>query len=162
MSECDTEHETPPPLSDFDPWKIGQPDDGIVYLYQSDVDGFWRVIKDEDFALQEATGYPIGELVEHEERGDYEDSESGELRAIYLPPAENSGSDDTVECAGCGRSIDALRETHYRVSEEERPVPDRDDMEFEDWFSRSWYICRDCISRSVDTETPQNDGDREA
>jgi hypothetical protein len=92
MPSGDTEHETPPPLADFDPWKVGQPDDGIVWLYKSAVDGFWRVIKDEDIALQEATNYPVGELVDQEQRGNYEESESGELRAIYVPPANQDSN----------------------------------------------------------------------
>lgn len=73
-----------PPLDSFDPWKIREPDDGIVYLYKSSVDGFWRIIADEDMALQEATGHPVGELVEYEQMGDYEESEMGELRAIFV------------------------------------------------------------------------------
>jgi len=83
-----TYDETAPPLSDYSPWKVGQPDDGIVWLYKSSVDGKWRIIKDEDHALQEATGCPVEELCEYEQVGDYESSERGELRAIFVPPTE--------------------------------------------------------------------------
>lgn len=86
---ADTEKAQSPPLSDYEPWKIGQPDDGIIWLYKSDVDGFWRIIQDEDRALEEATGYPIGELRELERMGDSEYIEYGELRAVFLPPAES-------------------------------------------------------------------------
>lgn len=88
MSEHETER-SKPSVKSFDPWKLPQPDDGIVYLYRSFVDGFWRVINDEDIALQEATGYPVGELVEQESMGEYDDSECGELRAIYVPSSDS-------------------------------------------------------------------------
>lgn len=105
-----TERETSPPLSDSDPWKVGQPDDGIVWLYKSSVDGFWRIIKDEDHALEEATGYPVGELLEYERfDGDTDDQEAGELRAISVPPAESNEPEkdgtqrvDEPVCDRCG------------------------------------------------------------
>ena len=122
MSADDTEHETSPPLSDFDPWKVGQPDDGIVWLYKSAVDGRWRIIKDEDHALQEATNYPVGELVEQEKRGVYDESESGELRAIYVSPAGSDETEQTVDRAydhhlEAGDAMDAL----WHVDWEKQP-----------------------------------------
>lgn len=81
MTESGTEH---PSLDQFDLSEVPRPDDGMLYLFRSANDGFWHVDNDPDIAQQEATGYPVGELVEHEERGEYEDSESGELLAIYV------------------------------------------------------------------------------
>lgn len=77
-----------PRLSEFGAERLGQPGDGIVWLYKSDIDSSWSIVKDADMALQEATGYPVGELIDHEKRGDYTESESGELRAIFVPPAD--------------------------------------------------------------------------
>lgn len=78
-----------PALKSFSPWKLSQPEDGIAYIYRSSVDGFWYIINDEDFALEEATNYPVGELLEYEAMGDYEPSESGDMRAIFLPKPES-------------------------------------------------------------------------
>ncbi len=55
-----------------------------------------------------------------------------------------------VDCAGCGSSIDTLEETHYRVGEDERPVDLSDEPEFDDFFSRGWFLCRDCFTEVVD------------
>ena len=102
MSE---DSEISPPLSDYDPWKVGQPEDGVIWQYKSDVDGLWRIITDEDFALEEATGYPVGELVDQEAMGDYTESESGELRAIFVPPANPEPAEDAVMAIRNARSL---------------------------------------------------------
>lgn len=81
-------HTERPDLDVFDWSNIPEPKDGILYLYRSSVDGFWYVWHDEDMALQDATGYPVGELIEYEEMGDYEDAEAGELLAIYVSPGK--------------------------------------------------------------------------
>lgn len=80
-----------PPLDQFDLSNLREPDDGILYLYRSSVDGFWHIDTDEDMAMQEATGYPVGELAEHEEMGDYDDAEYGELHALYVGDSHEDG-----------------------------------------------------------------------
>lgn len=73
-----------PPLGEFIYRHVPRPKDGILWMYRSTVDGFWHIDNDADIALQEATGYPVGELVEYEELGDYESGETGELRAVFV------------------------------------------------------------------------------
>lgn len=73
-----------PKLSSFDLSPVPEPSDGILYLYRSSVDRQWYVEADEDMALQEATGYPVGELQEYEAMGDHESAEDGVLHAIYV------------------------------------------------------------------------------
>ena len=78
----------PPGLGRFDYSNVMKPHDGILYLLQrSGSGGEWWVYEDEDMALQAATGYPVGELVEYE-RAEYEDGwdpgEDGELRAVFI------------------------------------------------------------------------------
>jgi len=51
------------------------------------VDSFWYVESDEDIALQEATGYPVGELVSYEEMG-HEEAQHGELIAVFVSPGK--------------------------------------------------------------------------
>jgi len=74
-----------PELSKFDLSEVREPQDGILYLYRSFVDGFWRVTSGEDMALQEATGYPVGEIQELEAYDeDDRAGESGDLIAVYI------------------------------------------------------------------------------
>ena len=54
-------------------------------------------------------------------------------------------TDTTEACRVCGDAIDLLEDTHYRLGEEERPIPDADDMDTDDWFSRSWVVCWECV-----------------
>lgn len=75
---------TRPPLSAFDLSEINPPKDGILYLYRCNSSGAWYVEPNEDMAIQEATGYPVGELVEYQEMGDYESGEWGEIIAVYV------------------------------------------------------------------------------
>lgn len=56
----------------------------------------------------------------------------------------------SVECTDCGASIDTIEDTHYRVSEESRPVKAHQNMEMEDWFERGWVVCESCISEVID------------
>lgn len=112
MTESETTSNTDidqaPSLQSFKPWKLPQPADGIVYLFRSTFDDSWRIINDADFALQEATGYPISELIELEETGDYEASEEGELRAIYVPPAQTN-DDDPHQIPGDYNTLEGLK-----------------------------------------------------
>jgi hypothetical protein len=48
-------------------------------------------------------------------------------------------------CAVCGDHIDVLGENYFRLSEENRPVAEADDADFEDFFSRNWLICWPCV-----------------
>ena len=78
-----------PQLSEFDLSKVREPKDGILYLYRSFVDGFWRVESDEDMALQEASGYPVGEIQELENFGeDCREGEYGDLIAVFVSPGK--------------------------------------------------------------------------
>lgn len=105
-------HSNAPPLDGFDLSNLREPDDGILYLYRSFVDGFWHIDPDEDMALQEATGHPVGELIEYEEMGDYLDSEDGELHALYVgDPQTNEMTQDINEenwpyCPRCGDELE--------------------------------------------------------
>jgi hypothetical protein len=73
-----------PDLRAFDLSDIREPNDGVLYLFRSSVDGFWHLDSDEDMALQEATGYPAGELQEYEAMGDHEAAEYGDLLAVFV------------------------------------------------------------------------------
>lgn len=82
---------SPPSLDGFDLSDVREPSDGVLYLYKSSVDGFWRVESDEDMALQEATGYPVGEIQELEAFGDDDvcpEGEYGELLAVFVSPGK--------------------------------------------------------------------------
>ena len=61
-----------------------------------------------------------------------------------------------VPCAGCGIGIDTLIDTHYQVDEEERPVKQlekaEEELEFDDFFSKYWYLCPSCVSEVIDVE----------
>lgn len=54
-------------------------------------------------------------------------------------------SPPTVECAVCGDLLDPLEETHYSLKEETRPIPDSEDMDFSEFFSKQWVICWPCV-----------------
>lgn len=64
---------------------------------------------------------------------------------------------DDVDCASCGDGIDTLTQTHYRVTEEERPVAQlekaTDELEVDDFFARGWLLCRPCMTETVDSVT---------
>jgi len=65
-----------------------------------------------------------------------------------------------IECASCGEMFDVSEETHYRIGEQERPVPDAEDMDTDDWFSRGWYVCLSCALRKFDfVDDPRPDDD---
>lgn len=80
----DAEVEQHPPLSNFDLSGLREPQNGLVYIFKSAADGFWAITSDPDIAQQDATGYPLGEIVEYEDYGDYETGEYGELRALEV------------------------------------------------------------------------------
>lgn len=73
-----------PPIADYDLSELREPSEGILWVYRSSVDGFWYIDTDADMALQEATGYPVGELIDYERSGDYQSGEAGELRAVFV------------------------------------------------------------------------------
>lgn len=54
-------------------------------------------------------------------------------------------SEPSLECSVCGDSFDPRYETYFRLGEEQRPVPELEDMETDDWFSRSWFLCWPCV-----------------
>lgn len=64
-----------------------------------------------------------------------------------------------IECTNCGIGINTLVDTHYRISEEERPVKQLEkagaELNFDDFFARGWYVCEGCIQQCVDTGTEQ-------
>jgi len=51
----------------------------------------------------------------------------------------------TQHCAVCGDTFDTSEDTHYMIGEQERPVTDAEDREFDDWFSQSWFLCWECM-----------------
>lgn len=61
-----------------------------------------------------------------------------------------------VDCASCGDGIDTLTETHYRVTEEERPVAQlekaTEELEVGDFFARGWFLCRTCMGTLVELD----------
>lgn len=73
-----------PSLSEFDLSAVSKPTDGILYCYESAVDGLWYVTADADVALQEATGYPVGELVEYEADGWTDPQEHGKILSMIV------------------------------------------------------------------------------
>ena len=75
---------SPPSLGSFDWSGVREPAEGILYLYKSRVTGFWGVTDDQDMAVQEATGYPVGELQEDEALGDGTGGEVGHIIALYV------------------------------------------------------------------------------
>jgi hypothetical protein len=82
-----------PDLSCFDFSNLPEPDDGIIYLYQSTIDGFWHITVDEDIAIQEATGYPPWELREDMKGSHLQ--EKGTLIAIYIDSNKTPSKDKT-------------------------------------------------------------------
>ena len=70
---------------------------------------------------------------------------------------------EDIECAGCGSEIDTLEDTHYRVNEEERPVPSikktREELGIDDFSSRGWFLCRSCASDCIRSLSPAIDHD---
>jgi len=48
-------------------------------------------------------------------------------------------------CSDCGAGLDLRLDDHFILTEEPRPVPDRDEMEFDDWFRKNWILCPECI-----------------
>ena len=58
----------------------------------------------------------------------------------------------TDDCAGCHEEIDVREDTHYRVGEETRPVPepaDADEPRFSDFFVRGWLVCESCMAEVI-------------
>lgn len=102
MSENDTYSSGTerPSLSSYDWSEIPAPADGILYLAKRRGDGFWLIYPDGDMALQAATGYPVGELIDYEEMGDYEDAERGELRALFVGEDRSDEPDYGVSAVG--------------------------------------------------------------
>ena len=47
-------------------------------------------------------------------------------------------------CRVCGDEIDLKEDTHYRLNEQERPVPDKPKT-MDDWFSQNWFVCWECV-----------------
>jgi len=47
-------------------------------------------------------------------------------------------------CRVCGDEIDLREDTHYRLAEQERPVPDEPET-IDDWFSQNWFVCWECV-----------------
>lgn len=75
-------------------------------MYRSSVDGYWHTTTDENIALQEATGYPVGELQNIEQMGDSECIENGELRALFIPsPEEDDEPEEAVTAVRNARSL---------------------------------------------------------
>lgn len=125
-----------PSLSEFDLSEVREPDDGILYLYRSANDGFWRVVSDADMALQEATGYPVGEIQELEAFSDedvYTEGEYGEIIAIFVddPRREHSKLEveDPEHCKKCGAELPTDKFTIYDA--QGRPMNWTDDGDFE-------------------------------
>lgn len=55
------------------------------------------------------------------------------------------------ECADCGAGLDTRLDDHFVLTEEPRPIPDRDEMEFDDWFRTNWLLCTDCAPEVVES-----------
>lgn len=49
-----------------------------------------------------------------------------------------------TECYNCGAGIDKMSDNHFILKEQPRPVPDRFNMDFVDWFQSNWILCVDC------------------
>ena len=60
-----------------------------------------------------------------------------------------------TECTKCSAGVDTGLDTHYIIREEERPVKQlekaEDELEFDDWFSRGWFLCEDCFKDVIHT-----------
>jgi hypothetical protein len=63
----------------------------------------------------------------------------------------------TVECAVCADEIDVREETHFSLTEEPRPIPDGDEMEFGDFFSKNWLICWPCVWTKLNISGSEED-----
>jgi len=59
---------------------------------------------------------------------------------------------DEIECRRCATIIDGFEDTHYRLELEERPVPKREDMDFDNWFGTGVYLCYECVSEALGIE----------
>ena len=57
------------------------------------------------------------------------------------------------DCASCGEAIDTVDETHYQIGEEERPILEPEEMEFEDWVSETWLVCQSCIQDVIEVQS---------
>ena len=70
---------------------------------------------------------------------------------------------NTIDCAvaNCDVEINPLTDTHYRIGEEERPVKQlekaENELEYDDFFSRGWYVCSSCMSGLIDLEDQQRE-----
>jgi len=51
-----------------------------------------------------------------------------------------------LECYRCATVIDGFEDDHYRLELEKRPIPDAEDMEFDEWFSKGVYLCSECVT----------------
>lgn len=90
-------------------------------------------------------------------RHDRRDSEQAQL----VTDGGTERSED-YQCHECGSGLDSRLDDHFVLTEEPRPIPDKKDMEFDDWFRANWILCPECapdLDCAVQTAADQGGGE---